>query len=155
MLLSSLVIVVASALIAAALQNAFEVMLLPRRVQRRVRFAATYFRMMWLVWRKLAQRLPLGRREGLLSHFGPFSMIGLFAIWAAAIIVGYGLFEYEMQPALSQSGGGSPLSEQIYMSGATFFTLGFGDVVPHTGIARLLAVLEAGTGLGFIATVIG
>ena len=47
------------------------------------------------------------------------------------------------------------IGSQIYMSGATFFTLGFGDVVPHTRVARVLTVLEAGTGLGFIAVVIG
>ena len=41
------------------------------------------------------------------------------------------------------------------MSGVTFFTLGYGDVVPHTGAARFMSVLEAGTGIGFIAVVIG
>ena len=41
------------------------------------------------------------------------------------------------------------------MSGVTFFTLGYGDVVPHTGAARAVAVLEAGNGIGFIAVVIG
>ena len=41
------------------------------------------------------------------------------------------------------------------MSGVTFFTLGYGDVVPHTRAARLVAVIEAGTGIGFIAVVIG
>jgi hypothetical protein len=44
---------------------------------------------------------------------------------------------------------------QLYMSGVTFFTLGYGDVTPHSGFAQLLSVLEAGTGLGFIAVVIG
>ena len=43
----------------------------------------------------------------------------------------------------------------MYMSGVTFFTLGYGDVVPHSGLGRTLTVLEAGTGLGFIAVVIG
>jgi Ion channel len=41
------------------------------------------------------------------------------------------------------------------MSGVTFFTLGYGDVVPHTGAARVVTVIEAGTGIGFIAVVIG
>jgi Ion channel len=154
MVLSILMAVLAVMLIAASLQDAFEVMLLPRRVQRRVRFAAAYFQVMWPAWRKLVQQLPPGRREGLLSHFGPLSMIGLFVSWTATLIFGYGLLEYVLQPAAGEPGGGSPLAEQVYMSGATFFTLGFGDVVPHTGIARLLTVLEAGTGLGFIAAAI-
>jgi hypothetical protein len=43
----------------------------------------------------------------------------------------------------------------FYVSGTTIFTLGLGDVQPATHIARLLIVLEAGTGLGFVALVIG
>jgi len=37
----------------------------------------------------------------------------------------------------------------------TFFTLGYGDVVPAQGIGRSLAILEAGLGFGFLALVIG
>jgi hypothetical protein len=37
----------------------------------------------------------------------------------------------------------------------TFFTLGYGDVTPRTGMARLIAVGEAGLGFGFLAVVIG
>src|SRR5439155_13155400 len=36
-------------------------------------------------------------------------------------------------------------------SGSTFLTLGLGDVVPVNGLARALVVIEAGTGLGFLA----
>ncbi len=40
------------------------------------------------------------------------------------------------------------------MSGTTLVTLGLGDVVPQTRLARALVVIEAGTGLGFLAMVI-
>lgn len=137
-------------LIALVCQDAFEVMLLPRRVPRRARFIVLYFRLMWPLWRGLARRLPLGRRERLLSHFGPLSMIGLLAGWSFVLVLGFGLLEY----ALQQSAARAPLAAQVYMSGVTFFTLGYGDVVPHGAAARLVAVLEAGGGLGFIAVVI-
>jgi hypothetical protein len=42
-----------------------------------------------------------------------------------------------------------------YLSGTTFFTLGLGDVVPRTSLARTLIVFEAGLGFGFLAGVIG
>jgi hypothetical protein len=145
---------IAVVLIALVLQDAFEVMLLPRRVQRRLRFMVVYFRVAWPVWKALAGRLPPGQRDGLLSHFGPLSMLGLFTGWATALIFGFGLLEFALRPSPATSANGSPLSEQIYMSGATFFTLGFGDVVPHSGPARFVSVLEAGSGLGFIAVVI-
>ena len=40
------------------------------------------------------------------------------------------------------------------MSGTTFFTLGLGDIHPKGAVARLLTVVEAGTGFGFLAIVI-
>ncbi len=43
----------------------------------------------------------------------------------------------------------------VYVSGSTLFTLGLGDVLPSTHAARSLLVVEAGTGLGFVALVIG
>lgn len=143
-------------LLGFVLQDAFEVMLLPRRVERRRRLMGIYFRVAWRGWAKLAVRLPPGRRrESWLSHFGALSMLGLFAVWAAGLIVGFGVLEWALQPGDVAAGHGSGLSEQIYMSGVTFFTLGYGDVVPHARLARLVAVLEAGTGIGFIAIVIG
>src|SRR5204863_3346162 len=42
-----------------------------------------------------------------------------------------------------------------YASGSNFFTLGIGDVTPRTPLGRLLTVAEAGTGLAFLALVIG
>jgi hypothetical protein len=41
------------------------------------------------------------------------------------------------------------------VSGSTLFTLGLGDVIPARHAVRFLIVVEAGTGLGFIALVIG
>src|SRR5207248_7814739 len=42
----------------------------------------------------------------------------------------------------------------LYFSGTTFFTLGYGDVVPTGTWGRLLSVVEAGIGFGFLAVVI-
>jgi Ion channel len=81
-------------------------------------------------------------------------MVLLFSVWIAGLVVGFGLVLW----AVEVGAGVSPrpgLGEQLYMSGVTFFTLGYGDLVPHSGPARAVTVLEAGTGLGFIAVVIG
>lgn len=146
---------IAIAALILVLQDAFEVMLLPRRVQRRRRLTGLYFSLAWAAWKRLAVLLPAGRsRENVLSHFGALSMIGLFGIWTVMLIVLFGVLEWSAKPA-SAASAGSTLSEQIYMSGVTFFTLGYGDVVPRSGAARFISVLEAGTGLGLIAVVIG
>ena len=43
----------------------------------------------------------------------------------------------------------------IYLSGETFFTLGYGDITPNNTAARALAVMEAGMGFAFLGVVIG
>ncbi len=138
-------------LLVIVLQDAFEVMLLPRRVHRRVRVTRFYFDGAWAGWCWIALRLPEGaRRERFLSVFGALSMVVLFILWAVALIIAFGLLEWA-----AQGGDASPMVDQVYMSGVTFFTLGYGDVVPHSLAARFISVAEAGSGIGFIAIVIG
>ena len=43
----------------------------------------------------------------------------------------------------------------VYHSGQTFFTLGYGDILPTSTLARALSVLEAGMGFAFLGVVIG
>ncbi len=148
--------VAALVLLVAILQDAFEVMLLPRRVRRELRFMRVYFRVTWWVWSALSRRIASEtRREHLLGLYGPLSMLCLFALWAGLLVSAFGTMEWVLEPGPGLPGAGSPWSEQIYMSGVTFFTLGYGDVVPHSTFGRILSVVEAGTGIGFIAVVIG
>jgi hypothetical protein len=142
-------------LLGLVLQDAFEVMLLPRRVARRWRLTGVYFHVTWRCWVVMARLTPAGpRRERFLSIYGALSMMLLFSLWAASLILAFGLIQW-----VAQLGSGrrvaTDLAEQIYMSGVTFFTLGYGDVVPHAAAARTLAVIEAGAGFGLIAVVIG
>jgi hypothetical protein len=158
---SAIAALIAAALLIFVFQDAFEVMLLPRRVHRRVRLTRFYFVGAWKLWCAVALRLRPGPpRERFLSVFGALSMVILFVLWAGSLILGFGALEWVLQgpgvpgPGMQVSAQ-SPLTEQFYLSGVTFFTLGYGDVVPHSAAARTLAVFEAGSGIGFIAVVIG
>src|SRR5579862_799774 len=72
------------------LHDAFEVMLLPRRVKSRLRIVRMFFRFTWLVWSKLARRIGSeDRRHNYLSLYGPLSMIWLLVVWAGGLIVGF------------------------------------------------------------------
>lgn len=144
-------------LIFVVLWDGFESVVLPRRVTRPYRYARLYYRLSWALWRTLACRLAPGkRRETFLSYFGPLSLLGLFATWFLGLIVGFASLNWSLgtelhTPEATTSGFGA----YLYLSGVTFFTLGYGDVFPAAGVGRFLAVIEAGLGFAFLALVIG
>ncbi|HWF00805.1 MAG TPA: potassium channel family protein [Caulobacteraceae bacterium] len=143
------------ALIGVVLQDAFEVVLLPRRVKRRYRFTALFFGAAWRLWSRFGALWPAGGgREKVLSVFGPLGMLALFVAWAIGLVGGFGLIQWALEPH-NAAGGPHSFFSAAYMSGVTFFTLGYGDVTPVGGAAKALAVVEAGVGFGLIAVVIG
>jgi hypothetical protein len=94
------------------------------------------------------------RRENYLSFYGPISVLLLLALWAGALISGFALLAWGLALPL-RTPAAPRLWDYLYSSGETFFTLGYGDVVPVSRAGQLLSVLEAGTGFGFLASVIG
>ena len=141
-------------LVILALHDSFETLVLPRRVTRRWRLTRVYFRAAWKLWRRLCQFIPLGRhRENALSTFGPLSLLGLFGCWVAILITGFAFVHWGRNTLAD--GSSEDFLQNLYHSGETFFTLGYGDVTPVTYTGKLLAVVEAGLGFGFMAVIIG
>lgn len=138
------------------LQDAFETIVLPRRVTRRLRLARIYYFMSWHLWSKIARKIHKeSRRENFLSYYGPLSLIILLVIWAIGLVFGYALLQWSFGSGINVVDGSVNFGTDFYMSGTTLFTLGLGDVVPRTMLARLATVAECGTGLAFLALVIG
>ncbi len=138
--------------LALILHDAFEVMLLPRRIKSPLRLVRFFFHFTWLSWSHIARRIQSAdRRHNFLSLYGPLSLVLLLMLWAAGLIAAFGTLYW----SLDASSSTRSWLDQLYFSGVTFFTLGYGDIVPRSPVTRILAVLQAGTGLGFIATVIG
>ena len=71
------------------------------------------------------------------------------------LIFGFALLQHGIGGYLQL--GNEPLTfgRILYHSAQTFFTLGYGDIVPISGGARALSVLEAGMGFAFLGVVIG
>jgi hypothetical protein len=154
--MSILAIVAAVVLILLVLLDGFEAILLPRRVAHAFRFTRLFYRCSWPFWYYLARRVPRGRRrEGVLSLYGPLSLLALLASWVAGLIVGFALLYWSVGGELQAGAGAPDFFTCIYLSGVTFFTLGYGDVTPHEPLGRVVAVAEAGGGFGFLAVVIG
>src|SRR3984957_2276079 len=138
------------------LWDAFEAIILPRRVTRKFRLARLFYRSTWELW-KFATSLVSSRksREAFLGFYGPLSLLVLVGVWAVGLVLGFGLMQYGAGSAVVTAGGERSFLTDIYLSGTTFFTLGLGDVTPRSGLARALVVTEAGFGFGFLAAVIG
>jgi hypothetical protein len=150
-----IVLIAGIALIITVLWDAFETVILPRTVRRKLRITRVFYRSVWQPWAKLASLAKGKRRESLLSIFGPLSLPLLLSVWAAGLILGFAIIQWALQEPLSGQRSASDLRNYLYMSGTTFFTLGYGDVVPTHFLGEALAVLESGMGFGFLALVLG
>src|SRR6202030_1360917 len=138
------------------LLDAFETVVLPRRVTRQFKLTAWFYRRTWIPWRGIARRIKTtARQQNFLGYFGPLLLLMLLGFWAAGLIFGFSLLQYGI-------GGHEQLNQEpltfgriLYHSGETFFTLGYGDIVPTSRGARALSVIEAGMGFAFLGVVIG
>jgi len=143
------------ALMLLVLLDAFETIVLPRRVSRRVRLARLFYRSTWRPWRAVSRLLrSTKRKEGFLSYFGPLSLLLLLTVWAAGLVIGFTLLHWAAGSAVVTAEGRGGFTTDLYFSGSTLFTLGLGDVEPRSALARVLVVVEAGLGFGFLAMVI-
>jgi hypothetical protein len=95
------------------------------------------------------------RREKYLGVFGPLSLLILLALWAAGLVVGYAILHWGLETRLNLPSETGNFSTYLYISGETFFTLGYGDIVPAQTLGRTIAVVEAANGFGLLAIVIG
>jgi Ion channel len=149
-------IVLGCVIIGAVLLDAFETVVLPRRVTRHFRLTAWFYRQTWVPWKRIAAHIRKpSRQQSFLGYFGPLSLILLMGFWAAGLIFGFALLQHGVGG--HEQLGNEPLTygRILYHSGETFFTLGYGDIVPTSSWARALSVLEAGMGFAFLGVVIG
>jgi len=131
------------------LRDAFETIVLPRRVAGRLRVSKIFYQVTWKPWAAIGRRMPPSeRRESYLSTYGPISLLILIGLWVIILIVGFALLLWAAGFNFQ-----SPITA-LYVSGWTFTTLGIGDFAPKTDLARLITVAEAGLGFGFLAIVI-
>ncbi len=145
-----------------AVLDAFQTIILPRRPTGRLRITRVFYIATWPAWSALARLQKNSRvREQILSIYGPLSLLLLLVVWAMLLVSGFCLLYFALGSPFADSVDGNStamiveLRRDLYVSGTTLFTLGLGDVLPRSLAARGLIVLEAATGLGLVALVIG
>src|SRR5258706_6581926 len=138
------------------LWDTFETIVLPRRVRRRVRLTRIFYRATWWLCAAIARRIASpARRDAFLSAYGPLSLPLLLSVWAVILTLSFAMLHWGFATMLMGPEGAVHFGGALYMSGTTIFTLGIGDIAPHSTLGRFLTVAEAGTGLAFLALVIG
>src|SRR5271169_10213 len=102
-------------IIVVVLWDAFETIILPRRVARWFRLTRIFYLSTWIPWRGFAHRIRSPKvRETFIGYFGPLSLLCLFVVWAAALIFGFGCLYYN---AAAHGDATRPLfSTLLYMS---------------------------------------
>jgi len=139
-------------LIAATLSDVFQSVIVPRAVGRRLRLSSYFWKTMWWLWPRLAWKLYPNdeeHREDLLALFAPATLILMLAFWILLLIFAYGgLFwamREQMRPSLHTYWAA------VYYAGASFTTIGYGDIVARTGLARAVSLCAGASGLGVVS----
>src|SRR6478752_7400465 len=112
-------------IILTVLLDAFETIVLPRKVQRAFRLTSWFYRHTWVPWVRLSRLIRVNSwRENIVGSFGPLSLILLLVFWAIGLIFGFALLQYGLGEHVRL--GNEPITFGIllYHSGETFFTLG-------------------------------
>jgi hypothetical protein len=142
--------------------DAFQTIILPRRPTGRFQLTRIFLLATWAPWVVMAEQARNKKmREQIYSIYGPLSLLMLLLLWAVLLISGFAMFYFSMGSpfgdALLQHSSSvwARFGTDFYVSGTTLFTLGLGDVVPHSRVARAFIIFESGVGLGFVALVIG
>lgn len=142
--------------------DAFQTIILPRRPTGRFQITRMFFVVTWAPWVMLAERAGNRKvRDQIYSVYGPLSLLLLLLLWALLLISGFAMFYFSLDSPfgdlmmLHTGSAWARFGTDLYVSGTTLFTLGLGDVVPHTRFARAIIIFESGVGLGFVALVIG
>ena len=139
-------IVVGLALILIVFYDVFQSVVLPRPAINKLATVRYLLRASWWVWRWLGNRMSsIPRRERWLATYGPIAVLESFAVWALALVVGYGLIIDGLRDQLRPVP--DSLGTSLYFSATTLVPLSYGDIVPIGIPARLATIAESTTGI--------
>ena len=87
------------------LWEAFESIILPRRVTRPIRLTRMFYRVTWTFWAGVNRLIPSKRvRDAHLSYYGPLSLLGLFATWAFLLVLAFAMLHWAAGSAINAPG---------------------------------------------------
>src|SRR5665213_4233120 len=137
------------------LAEIFLTFLLPRRVKRDPKIVRSVFDFAWRPWRWMARRMPPQAADTMLGIFGPFGVLLNLVLWVAAMMLGYACLLWASGSHLGPLHTTVGFGDDLYFSAATMTTDGPAALSAQTTFARLIQVIDSGSGLAVLAIVIG
>jgi Ion channel len=135
------------------LNDVFQSVVVPRPTVGGFRLTRYVIRGSWRAWRTLGLRKSSSEgRERVLGTFAPRVLIGLLLVWIAGLILGFGLMLYALRTQTHPVLDNLPMA--LYYAGTSLLTIGYGDIVAQSALARLVSIFAAISGLGLIALAI-
>lgn len=146
----------ASLLIFVTLTDGFSFINLSRKTEHRFGTARLVETIYWKIIKKIYLHSNSIRiKELVVTIYAPFVILSLIVIWLIALIVGFALLSWSFGEQLNGVQGQPTFGDYFYLSGVTFFTLGYGDLSPAGWFGHIYSLIEVGCGYSFIAIIIG
>src|SRR5947209_37123 len=87
--------------------DAFETIILPRRVTRRIRLARLFYSLSQLGWKSISHLIrSSAMRESFRGYVGPLTLLALLVFWAVLFVFGFGLLLWGLALPLNTSDKG-------------------------------------------------
>jgi len=150
LMLETIEVILGIAVVFYILNDLFQSVVVPRPTPARYRLTRWVVRPGWRAWRAMGLRTR--DRERMLGAYAPLVVVVLLVLWLSGLVLGFGLIFYGLRAQLQPIAHDFPTA--LYFAGTSVLTIGFGDLVATTGVARLLSLIAGGTGLGTIALAI-
>jgi len=136
--------VVGVLIVARTLLSAIKAFILPRGARDAI--VGFVFRELRRVFNLLApKRLPYRQRDRIFAYYAPVALAVLAVTWLVLVMIGFAAMYWGL-------GSHSP-GDAIRLSGSSLLTLGF--ATPTGGLETVLTFIEAITGLGLAALLVG
>ncbi|MBI2763276.1 MAG: hypothetical protein HYX54_05935 [Chloroflexi bacterium] len=143
-ILHAAVFVLGVATVARTLLSAIRAFILPRGAPDMI--VGFVFRELRRVFNVFApKRLPYRDRDRLFAYYAPVSLATLEVTWLLLVLFGFSAMYWGL--------GDHSAGDAIRLSGSSLLTLGF--ATPKTGLETVLSFMEAISGLGLAALLVG
>lgn len=140
-------------LVFIALRDVFQGVIVPRAENTVLRISHYLNRGLWWIWPWTAYRVYRSdrQRENFLGTFAPLMLVVYLVTWVVLLIAGWGLFFFAIRDQLRPPD--LTFFDCVYYAGASFLTIGYGDIVGTTTLAHLMSLVAGACGLAVVSMV--